>query len=108
MKGDAVPPVGSNEMLSRSEMISAKAETISVRLLGGILPRQSIKHQRDVSVIHADILLELTHQGVNALERVWNVMVQMLLGGLIGHRSQKKFPVEPKGTTGNMMFLLNR
>ena len=53
-------------------------------------------------------MLQLTHQAVDALEGVWNVMVQMLLGGLIGHRSHKKIHVEPKGTTWNVMFLLNR
>ena len=78
---------------------SAKAETISVRLLRGILPGQRIKHQSDVAIIHANLLLQLTHQVVDALEGVRDVMVQMLLGGFIGHPN-KKIPVKPKGTTG--------
>ena len=69
---------------------SAKAETISVRLLRGILPGQRIKHQSDVAIIHANLLLQLTHQVVDALEGVRNVVIQMLLGGLVRHRSKKK------------------
>ena len=66
---------------------SAESEAVTDWLLGGILPRQGIKHQGDVSIIHTDLLLEPTHKAIDALKSIRDVMIKMLLSWLVRHRS---------------------
>ena len=64
------------------------------------LSSQGIQHQADVALIGACVAFEFFQNAVNRLEGIRNLVVQMLLGRLIGHLVKQKSPwnlVDPWG-----------
>lgn len=87
--------------------MSAKPKTITRGAFLLPVPCHGIQHHADVPLIGTSRCSKILQHSVDRLKSIWNLIVQMLLGGVIRHRVIK-IPMDRTGTIGARLSSVNQ